>query len=82
MKFIFDIVPLLGWAALWTAGGWMLAASLFRLRRRETAMVGLGIGLVLQTWLANLLEHPERLDRPVVPDLFVSSLESRPRAFG
>ena len=57
MKFIFDIMPLLGWAALWTAGGWMLAASLFRLRRRETAMVGLGIGLVLQTWLANLLAH-------------------------
>ncbi len=57
MKFILDIVPLLGWAALWTAGGWMLAASLFRLRRGETAMVGLGIGLVLQTWLANLLAH-------------------------
>ena len=38
-------------------GGWMLAASLFRLRRSETAMVGFGIGLVLQTWLANLLAH-------------------------
>lgn len=35
----------------------MLAASLFRLRRSETAMVGFGLGLVLQTWLVNLLAH-------------------------
>ena len=35
----------------------MMAASLFRLRRSETAMVGLGIGLVLETWLTNLLAH-------------------------
>jgi hypothetical protein len=55
MKLLSDIATLLGWAALWAAGGWMLAASLFRLRRVETAMVGFGIGLVLQTWLANLL---------------------------
>jgi hypothetical protein len=55
MKFILDIIPLMGWTTLWTAGGWMLAASLLRLRHSETAMVGFGIGLVLQTWLANLL---------------------------
>ena len=55
MKTLLDILPLLIWAALWTAGGWLLAASLFRLRRSETAMVGFGMGLVLQTWLANLL---------------------------
>jgi hypothetical protein len=57
MKFLFEIFPPLIWAALWFAGGWMMAASFFRLRRGETAMVGLGIGLVLQTWLANLLAH-------------------------
>jgi hypothetical protein len=55
MKLLSDIAPLVGWAALWGAGGWMLAASLFRLRRAETGLVGFGIGLVLQTWLANLL---------------------------
>jgi hypothetical protein len=55
MKTLLDILPLLIWAAIWTAGGWMLAASLFRLRRSETAMVGFGMGLVLQTWLANIL---------------------------
>lgn len=57
MKSILEILPLLIWAALWGAGGWILAAALFRLRRAETAMVGLGIGLVLQTWLANILAH-------------------------
>lgn len=45
---------LLLWTATWVAGGILLAASLFRLRRGETAMVGLGLGLVLQAWLANL----------------------------
>ena len=43
------------WALLWIVGGWLLAASLFRLRRDETAMIGLGIGLVTETWLANVL---------------------------
>jgi hypothetical protein len=57
MKFLLEIAPVLGWAILWFAGGWMLAASHFRLRRRETAMVGLGLGLVLQAWLTNLLAH-------------------------
>jgi hypothetical protein len=57
MKFLLDIIPLLGWAAGWTAGGWLLAASLFRLRRGEQAMVGLGMGLVLEIWLANILAH-------------------------
>ena len=55
MKFLLDIVPLLVWTGLWAAGGWMLAAALFKLRRSETAMVGFGIGLVLQAWLSNLL---------------------------
>jgi hypothetical protein len=55
MKFLLDIVPLLGWAVFWGAGGWMLAASVFRLRRSETAMAGFGMGLVFQTWLANIL---------------------------
>lgn len=54
MHALSQLLPLALWAALWIAGGWLLAASLFRLRRGETAMVGLGIGLVLETWLANL----------------------------
>ena len=57
MRALLEILPLLFWAVPWAAGGWMLAAALFRLRRAETAMVGLGMGLVLETWLANILAH-------------------------
>jgi hypothetical protein len=57
MRYFFDLTPILIWAGAWIAGGWLLAASLFHLRRAETALVGGGIGLVLQTWLANLLAH-------------------------
>jgi general stress protein CsbA len=57
------------WSALWIAGGWLLAASLFRLRRGESALIGVGLGLVLQVWLANLLA---RL-LPVVPSFWVSA---------
>ena len=55
MKTLFDFVPLVLWALLWIIGGCLLAASLFRLQRSEAAMVGLGIGLVTETWLANAL---------------------------
>ena len=52
-----DAVLSAGWALLWVGGGWLLAASLFRLRRGETAMVGIGLGLVIQVWCANALAH-------------------------
>ena len=55
MKTLLDFAPLALWALLWIAGGNMLAASLFHLQRNEAAMVGLGIGLVTETWLANIL---------------------------
>ncbi len=55
MTFVLDLLPLLVWAVLWGVGGWLLTVSLFRLRRSETAMVGLGVGLVVETWLANWL---------------------------
>lgn len=45
------------WALLWVAGGWLLTAALFRLRRGEMAMVGLSVGLVLQIWLSNIVAH-------------------------
>ncbi len=55
MKLLTEVTPLAVWSLLWASGGWLLAGSLFRLRRAETPLVGLGIGLVLQVWLANLL---------------------------
>ncbi len=69
MKTILDLLPLLAWALLWIAGGWLLTAALFRLRRGETALVGFGVGLVLQAWLANLLGH----FLPVIPAFWVSA---------
>jgi hypothetical protein len=38
-------------------GGWLLALALFRPRRAEAALVGMGLGLVLEVWLTNLLAH-------------------------
>lgn len=45
---------LLALLGLWL-GGWLLATHAFRLASRERLIVGLGLGLVLYTWFANLL---------------------------
>jgi hypothetical protein len=50
-------LPLLGLLALWSVGGWLVAARLFDLELEERSIVGLGLGLTLSTWLANLLAH-------------------------
>src|SRR5258707_5645932 len=55
LKALSDFAPLAVWASLWIVGGWLLAACLFHLRRFETALVGVSIGLVAETWLANFL---------------------------
>jgi len=55
-----NLLSLLPWlaamAAVWL-GGWLLATHAFRLQARERLIVGLALGLVLYTWLANLLGH-------------------------
>jgi hypothetical protein len=55
LKTLLDFGPLVLWALLWIAGGCLLSVSLFRLRRDEAAMIGIGVGLVTETWLANVL---------------------------
>src|SRR5258708_7735385 len=70
MKILLTIFPVAGWVILWIGGGWMLAASLFRLRRSENAMVGLGLGLVLQAWLTNVLAH----GLPIVAAVWLASV--------
>src|SRR3990172_4528396 len=53
-------LSLLPWLAamvlVWLAG-WLLATHAFRLQARERLVVGLGLGVVLYVWLANLLGH-------------------------
>ncbi|MEX1248614.1 MAG: hypothetical protein WEA61_09030 [Anaerolineales bacterium] len=52
-----SLVPwLVAMLAAWL-GGWLLATHAFRLQARERLVAGLGLGLVLYIWLANLLGH-------------------------
>lgn len=50
-----SLLPWLAVMLMAALGGWLLATHLFRLDRRERLIAGLGLGLVLYTWLANLL---------------------------
>ncbi len=52
---LLGIISMTIWAVLWASGGWLIAAHTFHLRRHEQAMIGLGLGLILQVWLSNLL---------------------------
>jgi hypothetical protein len=54
---LLSTLPLVLIFGLASLGGWMLAASLFRLRRGEIAIGGLALGLLLQNWLTNILAH-------------------------
>src|SRR3990172_10785920 len=52
-----SLLPWLGVMLLAALGGWLIASHAFRLERRERLIVGLGLGVVLYTWLANILGH-------------------------
>lgn len=57
MDHLLEGLALVSWILLWAAGGWLLAAGVFRLRRGEIPMVGFALGLVLQAWMANLMSQ-------------------------
>ena len=50
-----SLVATAGWILLWFLGGWWIARRAFTLSTNEEWVVGAGIGLVLETWFANLL---------------------------
>src|SRR4030067_1076872 len=50
-----DILALLLFLALCTAGGWFLVRAGFRLSSKDRVVVGAGLGLTLAAWLGNLL---------------------------
>lgn len=49
------LLPALLLLALWTLGGWLILARCFDLPAHERGLLGLGLGLVTGTWLANWL---------------------------
>ena len=53
----FALIPLVILFSLWWAGGWLIAAHIFKLRPRERLVSGLGIGLLLYIVLSNLLAN-------------------------
>ncbi len=53
----FQIILWLVIAILWGGGGWLIAASTFKLEKGEHLFIGFGLGLVGYLWFANLLGH-------------------------
>ena len=50
-----DIIALLVWGLMWALGGVWIVRRAFNLRPNEEALIGFGIGLVIENWLANYL---------------------------
>ena len=50
-----DYLPFLIWIILFSLGGIWLIQSSFNLRKNEQAVAGVGLGIVLQIWLGNIL---------------------------
>lgn len=49
------IVALAAWGGMWAMGGIWIGRSAFNLRKNEQLIAGLGVGIVLENWLANFL---------------------------
>ena len=43
------------WCILWGAGGILLIRGVFKLEKSEFLIVGLGAGLIIESWIANIL---------------------------
>ncbi|MBI9043330.1 MAG: hypothetical protein JEZ06_02520 [Anaerolineaceae bacterium] len=50
-----NIFKLLLWSILWILGGWWIVKASFKLRSNEEALAGIAAGLIIETWIANLL---------------------------
>jgi len=53
LSYLVDFLPLLVWFITCALSGYLLVRSLFNLNPREELPVGLAIGIIGQTWLAN-----------------------------
>ncbi|HEY5903126.1 MAG TPA: hypothetical protein VIU39_11270, partial [Anaerolineales bacterium] len=54
---LLELLPLLAWSVIWAGAGILITALVFRLPARERTLTGLALGLVLESWLSNLLAH-------------------------
>ena len=55
MDVLMNLMSLVLWTLIWALGGYLILVSLFKVQRHEATLLGLGLGLVLQAWLSNLL---------------------------
>jgi hypothetical protein len=55
MNTVLRVLPFLIWFALWLLGGVWMVRRAFRLADHEELLLGTAFGLVVETWLANLL---------------------------
>lgn len=54
---ILDASLIFIWMAIWFLGGYLVVINAFKVRRHETTILGFGVGLILQVWVANWLGH-------------------------
>lgn len=64
-----ELAPLGFWSVLWLAGGYGIARFAFRIPRGEQIITGIALGLVVETWLANLLS----LVLPAIPAFWIAA---------
>jgi hypothetical protein len=57
------------WCLLWLVGGYGIARYAFRISNRDQWITGIALGLVMETWLANLLT----LALPAVPAFWIAA---------
>lgn len=50
-----DIAILGIWAVLWLVGGYWIARYAFRLRDKDQFIIGIALGIIVDTWVVNLL---------------------------
>ena len=54
---LINIIPWLLSILMWSAGGYLLITHFFRLKKRESTILGFGFGLVLYLWICNIAGH-------------------------
>ncbi len=50
---IVEALTILIWVTTWFIGGFLIVNNLFKVRRQEATILGFGVGLIIQVWVAN-----------------------------